>query len=290
MKTKKPQFHYPTEIQLKNNPLMEAWLEIRWQLKETDFPGLLTDSQYPFALGIFYESVKDIFGFLEELPTSKAPEGFLPYAVQHRFRVAEDGWPILQLGPGVASVNFTTPYSWTIFKEKAHYLRLKLLNAYKTSGLKTQSIFLRYRNGFSYNYGTESLFIFLKEKLNTSISLPKSIPGSFTEKPYPSNTNITFTYDLSIPKGVGKIKIGSGYTRKVSEEHEPKPKEVIIVELEIGSIGNNAPDITAKSRFNDWLELAHSVTHEWFFSLIDGELFKQFLKGEYYVIPGNHLG
>jgi uncharacterized protein (TIGR04255 family) len=280
MKTKKPQFHYPTEIKLKNNSLIEAWLEIRWQLKETEVPGFLVDSQYPFALGIFFESVKDTFGFVEELPAVKAPEGFLPYAVQHRFRVAKDGWPILQLGPGVASVNFTTPYSWTLFKEKAHFLRSKLINAYKTSGLKTQGIFLRYRNGFPYNYSKESLLIFLDEKLNTSISLPKFIPGSFIEKPIPSNSNILFTYDLSIPKGIGKIQIGSGYTRKTSVENESKPNEVIIVELEVGSIGNDAPDITVESKFTDWLELAHSVTHEWFFSLIDGELFKQFSEGE----------
>lgn len=280
MKNKLSQFHYPTEIKLKNNSLIEAWLEIRWELKETDVPGFLVDPQYPFALGIFFESVKDTFGFVEELPSIKAPEGFLPYAVQHRFRVTKDGWPILQLGPGVASVNFTTPYSWTLFKKKAQYLRSKLINAYKASGLNTLGIFLRYRNSFPYEYSSENLLIFLEEKLNTTISLPEFIPGSFIKKPIPSNSNILFTYDLSAPKGMGKIQIGTGHAGKANAEEDSKSKEVIIVELEVGSVNQDAPDITIESNFIDWLELSHSVIHEWFFSLIDGDLFKQFSEGK----------
>jgi len=113
-------------IQLQNSPLLEAWLEIRWQLVSSKVanPDLLIDPMYRFAIGNFYSGVKHEFPLAEPLPASQAPEGLLPHIPQTRFRPEKDGSPLLQLGPGVATVNFIKqPYSWHAFKEKALFLR-----------------------------------------------------------------------------------------------------------------------------------------------------------------------
>ena len=276
---KTDKFQHPPDIRLPNNPLIEAWLEIQWKLAESDIPNFKTDPYYPFALGVFYNQVKDVFGFHEELPASKAPEMMLPHIPQHRFRTAKDGWPLLQIGPGVATINFSKPYSWSEFKEKALYLQQKLIQAYSDGKFETQAIILRYRNGYPFEYSTSNLLDFLKEKLNFSISLPKGIPGYISTKPYPSNSNIIFKYMLDKPQGSGKILIGTALRNEADVQGNILHRELIFWEFELASTDDFAPDIKNTDKFIEWLDSAHSVIHEWFFSIVEGELLENFSKG-----------
>jgi hypothetical protein len=45
------QTHFPPDTKLAAPPLGEAWLEVRWRLKEVGPPRLLQDPDFPFALG-----------------------------------------------------------------------------------------------------------------------------------------------------------------------------------------------------------------------------------------------
>jgi uncharacterized protein (TIGR04255 family) len=261
--------HHPTDIKLKNSPLVEAWLEIRWKLKPDEKSGMLTDSSYPFALGIFFNSVMDKFKYREELPNAQAPFS-IPYLIQHRFRAQKNDWPLLQLGPGIASINFGKEYSWSVFKENTSYFRTKLLNAYEGNSLDTIAIFLRYRNVYSYDYGSKNILDFFK-RLNIQISFPQNIPGSGSITEFPLDQNLTFQYQLIQPKGIGKINIASGVSHQNSQDEKQ-----IVWDLEIGSVNQDAPDINNENAFNQWLEDAHVILHEWFFSLIEGDLFQEF--------------
>jgi len=263
--------HFPTDIKLKNNPIVEAWLELRWNLQTGDAPNILLDPLYPFALGVFYNSVKDQFKETEVLPASSMPDGFLPYLVQRRFRAEKDGWPLLQLGPGIATVNFAKSYSWTEFKEKALYLREKVINAYQPNKLGTNALILHYRNSHLFEYSVNNTFEFL-ENLNTHIHLPSNIPGSAISSEFPSQSKILFQFNLNEPKGIGQIQIGSGITGNNLDKND----EIIIWELEVGSVTPDVPDLADQSGFSTWLENAHSILHEWFFSMIDGKLYKEF--------------
>jgi uncharacterized protein (TIGR04255 family) len=261
--------HYPTDVKLKNSPLVEAWLEIRWNLSLDPKTGIPTDSSYPFALGIFFKSVKDVFKHREELPSSQAPI-LIPYSVQHRFRTEKDGWPLLQLGPGIASLNFGKEYTWHSFKSRASYFREQLLNAYQGTELKTVAVFLRYRNAYPYDYSSKNLLDFFK-RLNIQIEFPQNIPGAASTAEFPLQQNLTFQYDLVQPKGTGKINIASA----ISSEKSPDDKN-IVWDLEIGSVNEDAPDINDEIAFSQWLADAHTILHEWFFSLIEGSLFQEF--------------
>jgi uncharacterized protein (TIGR04255 family) len=272
-------FQHPADIQLPQNPLVEAWLEIKWELISTSaIPGELTDPMYRFAMGNFYTSVRNVFSFLEELPTSKAPEGFLPHIPQIRFRTEKDGWPLLQLGPGVATVNFTKTYNWSTFKEKALFLREKLVSAYLDNELKTKETILRYRNAYPFDYFSEDLFEFIEKRLNSSISLPQGIPGHIGKKQFPSSFNSIIKFDLQEPNGTGQITIGTG--SRADPNEKGKQNKVIVWELEMASKGQDAPDLGDEASYINWLEGAHSVLHEWFFTLIDGELRTEFSKGK----------
>jgi uncharacterized protein (TIGR04255 family) len=280
METNPLKFHFPSEIKLKKNALQEAWLEIRWQLQSGKIPNLMRDPGFPFALGAFYHEVKDRFRIRENLAASNAPEEMLPYVVRYRFRPAEDQWPALQLGPGIATVNFTDSYSWERFLEFALYLREKLLDAYEPE-IESQIITLRYRNAAPFDYISNNSLDFISQNLNISITLPPHVPGNASSKPWPVGTRMTFSFDLSEPKSVGRLILGTG-TRKHRdvETNEEISDQMLIWELEVSSTDNDAPDLYDEEEFTQWLNSAHTVIHEWFFSLIDGALFETFKSEE----------
>jgi uncharacterized protein (TIGR04255 family) len=272
--------HFPADIKLESSPLLEAWLEIRWRLQRDAKTELIRDPGFAFALGVFYKSVEDPFGYREDLEASHAPEDMVPYVVRHRFRPGKGEWPLLQLGPGVATVNFTEPYTWDDFKEKAVYLRNKLLDAYGESGLGAQRLALRYRNGVPFRYGSNNLLDFLDQNLNTSVTLPVHIPGPVSSANWPTSANIVLTFDLQDPRGTGTLRLGTGTrTQQDPKTGQETKDEMLIWQLEVASKGDDAPELVEEDEFTRWLTSAHVVIHEWFFSLLDGPLFKHY-KGE----------
>ena len=58
---------------LKNSPLVEATLEIRWALTEESVPGIKIDPHYKMLLGRFYERVMEVYPVHETLPAATMP-------------------------------------------------------------------------------------------------------------------------------------------------------------------------------------------------------------------------
>ena len=96
---------------LKNPPIVEALVEVRWELKEKT-PGVHFDPHYQFLLGTFRESLKGVYPFHEPLPTSEVPDEMTGGMVKHRFRVAKDTWPLLQIGG--SDLPFCCPYTFLV--------------------------------------------------------------------------------------------------------------------------------------------------------------------------------
>ena len=269
-----PMFHFPQEIELEDNPLVEAWLEIKWTLEKSEFPEFLIDKTFPFALGIFNNNVKEKYPYLEELNSSKAPEGMLPYVPQYRFRTKPNDWPLLQLGPGIATVNFAKQYNWLNFKKEALYLQQELLSAYSPSNIDINSIILKYRNVYPAEYSKGELLEFLSSKLNINITLPKYIPGDIAELKIPTTANLVFNFEINDPTSIGVIRILTGKNSQKFGSVE-KDTELIIWELEIIAKHEKVPSFN-NDDFSNWLEKAHAVVHEWFFSMIDGDILSEF--------------
>ncbi|MCB0088167.1 MAG: TIGR04255 family protein [Caldilineaceae bacterium] len=266
------EFHFPLNISLETNPLVEAWLEIKWQLKPNKtLPGSFVDPDFPFALGVFYEQVRDKFPHREETPMSSIPIDALPQHVRYRFTPESRLSPILQLGPGIATVNYTENYSWDEFETDAMYLRHHLLETY--SQLNVQSVVLKYRNAVPFDHSAQSLFDFLKSLLNLTVITPVHVPGNSAVSNSPNGWQSIFTYDLRKPSGKGIMRVATGY---YSSEIDPQQKPVILLELEVQSRYSDAPDFLSKEDFKQWMESAHAVIHEWFFAFIDGDLRKQY--------------
>lgn len=132
---------------LSHAPLVEAILEIRWRLQTNPaIPDMAVDPQYKLLVGRLYDRLRQDYPIHEPLPTSVMPDEMLNYLVQHRFRKSANGWPLVQVGPGIATVNDTEGYIWDDFAERGRQLLQALADIYPdaTWPLTVTGLQLRY--------------------------------------------------------------------------------------------------------------------------------------------------
>src|SRR5258708_1607967 len=146
----------PRPRKLTRAPLIEAIIEIRWQLAGP--PGapdfLRTDPGYVIFADRFAAAIaKRGFTALESVQ-SIPNQPFQPaYSVLARFRkAAHQLFPVMQIGPGIFAANETAAtYDWLNFKDMALKGFGDALDAYPKSpsfGLTVERVELRYRNIF----------------------------------------------------------------------------------------------------------------------------------------------
>jgi uncharacterized protein (TIGR04255 family) len=262
--------------QLRNPPLIEAILEIKWNLSKKS-PDVFEDPGYKLASGRLYDRIKKRFGYLKNLPITMMPEEMTAYTVRHQFRAEDNGWPLVQLGPGVATVNFTSPYHWKLFKETVQYFIPRLVESYQgvipgqpDDNIKIASILLRYINGIEFNWRENDALDFLASKMHTDFSPPEEITAQEIIQGTPQGIYLQVGYRVSEPSGQGTISFSTGNIGQA---------EGLIWELTFRSLGNDAPRLDNITEFLAWLNGAHDIIEKWFFSLIEGELHDSF-KGE----------
>ena len=103
---------------LKNKPLVEAILEVKWGSVQRA-TGVGIHPHYKLLLGRLYERAREDYREHEELPSAEIPDEISGHMVKHRFRRTKDGWPLIQVGPGILTVNDTSEYTWTDFRMRS---------------------------------------------------------------------------------------------------------------------------------------------------------------------------
>ena len=253
-------------IELKNKPLVEAILEFKWKLPAQTPTGIETDPHYRLLLGRFSEKVESDYPFHEPLPTTQIPDAMVAHMAQHRFRTSQGGWPLIQVGPGLMTVNETSGYKWSDFKERCDKAVRSLSNAHPAKRqFKAQDLALRYIDAVDIDFKQDSVFSFLQDKMKTSISLPDSLfaDGRVRRDPTAFNCQMSFPADYPVSIVTLRFAIGS---------HRNKP--ALIWETLVQAASAHIPKIP--DDFSEWLDAAHALTDDWFFKLIDGELKERF--------------
>ena len=252
--------------ELKNKPLVEAILEFKWELPAQTTSGIETDPHYRLLLGRFSEKMESDYPFHEPLPTSQIPDAMAVHMAQHRFRASEGGWPLIQLGPGLMTVNETEGYTWNNFKQRCDKAVMSLFNAHPAKGeFKVQDLTLRYIDAVDVDFRQESVFDFLQDKMKTSVSLPDDLfIGGRVEK-NPSAFNWQASFPTDDPGGIITLRFATG-----KRKHRP----ALIWEILAQATYEHIP--TIPDGFPEWLEKAHDLTDDWFFRMIEGELERRF--------------
>lgn len=269
-------YHFPAEITLLKYPLVEAWLEIHWEPLTQDGEEQRNDSGYLLGLAVFFQSIKDEFRSTEALPSANLPLE-MGRIVRHRFRPSPDQWPLIQVGPGIASLNYSGDgYSWNDFRKRAIFLRERLLAAFGDPAIKLTGIALRYRNVEKFDHSQNNVIDFVKENLNLSIDMPRHFPGDRIAQPLPIDQKIQLGYNLLVPPAFGVLNISTGFTTEEKQDENgdgaTSTREVVLWQFDIVTDETHSQDITDVQVYEQWLDMAHSTVHEWFFALIDGPL------------------
>ncbi|MBN1984632.1 MAG: TIGR04255 family protein [Chitinivibrionales bacterium] len=250
---------------LKNKPLVEAIIEVKWALAQQS-PSMHLDPHYRLLLGRFSERVQKDYPFHEPLPTAQIPDGMVAQMVQHRFRTSENRWPLAQIGPGIMTVNETSGYIWADFQKQCEDVVSKLFDAYPVrSDFKIQDLTLRYIDAVEFNFDRDNIFDFLGEKLKTKICLPESLFQGTNICKNPTAFNWQASFKICKPGGIVTLRFATG-------QREGVPS--LIWETLVQSSGDKLPSLP--EGFPKWLEEAHVITDDWFFKLIEGELERRF--------------
>lgn len=94
-------------------PLQEAIFEIRWPLQPDETGRQLVDLEYPFALGKFQDALKNDFPHHVAKFPNDIPHQLFNYQTIHQFWHQGKAWPVIQLGPGIITLNETEQnYEW----------------------------------------------------------------------------------------------------------------------------------------------------------------------------------
>lgn len=251
---------------LKNKPLVEAIFELRWELQKAK-TGMMIDPNYKILIGTMYEKLRKIYPVHEELPTAAMPDEIAEYIVQHRFRKGKNKWPLIQIGPGIITVNDTEGYIWEDFEKQITDTVHALLEVYPKmkDGIKFNRIMLRYIDAIELDFQKEDISVLLKKLLKTEITPYSKLFEGTKVKKTPSDMDLRLSFDSTDPKGRISLRFSSG---------KKKESDALILETIVAYTPKNA--IVIESEMFDWIKKAHDLTDDWFFKLIDGELLRRF--------------
>lgn len=252
---------------LKNKPLIEAMFELRWNLRQPA-PGIMLDPHYRLLIGRLYEKLYLEYPFHEQLPTATMPDEIAGYVVQDRFRKNEGKWPLLQVGPGIITVNDTEEYIWEDFKKRIVQSVGILFDLYPESAtnLKVNELMLRYVDAVPFDFENDNILQFLQEQLKIRIDLYQGLFEDTGTKKLPLGLDLRFSFASSEPKGAIRLRFARGKRRG---------SEALIWETVVQSVSKDeVPQLP--SGIADWVENAHNITDDWFFKLIEGELLRRF--------------
>lgn len=251
--------------ELKSKPLVEAIMEIRWKLQ-----GLPTEPQvdphYKLLLGRLFDRMLKDYPEHEQLPTANVPDELVGHVVQHRFRVAANSWPLVQVGPGVFTINSTADYKWPDFRPRVLSATERLFDAHpKVGELKITNLILRYIDAVDFDFGGGNTFEFLKDKLKLNVSLPEALFKDTSVENKPNSFTWQCTFKCQKPKGLISVRFATGQRNNVP---------AVIWETTVESKGDNLPEMPKD--FERWLDAAHDITDDWFFKMIEGDLERRF--------------
>lgn len=250
---------------LSNKPLVEAIFQFRWKLEGGDGEPR-RDRHYPLLVGSLFDRLADKYPHHEELDSARIPDEVIPYVVQHRFRSGEGDWPLVQIGPGILSVNETGRYTWGDFEGRALSAVEALYGTHPHGEeLQIDGLALRYIDAVSMDTPDQNVLDFLATYLKTEVELETALFEGTGVLPQPTHIDLRFSFPTTQPSGSMHVRFSLGHDERQGS---------VLWETVVESSGADAP--TGRSGVADWLATAHRLTHDWFFKLIEGDLQERF--------------
>jgi uncharacterized protein (TIGR04255 family) len=238
-------------------PLKEVIFELRWDLEVDDKTQQEYDKGYELAQGKFQSLIKNKFKFYTRNLPREIPEHLLNYKTVHQFWLKENTWPVLQLGPGIFTMNDTDKnYVWedTFFPLIQSYLKL-LFKAYENK-ININFCNLKYIDAVKINDYPDknNILNFVKNNLKIKLEHCFDINGIL------ENININQTFKLK-DRSLLNIVIANGTDKNTKEP------------MLIWQTAVFKKTVFKNNEILKWCKNAHSII---------SPLFKKMTKGDFY--------
>ncbi len=232
-------------------PLIEVIFEIRWQIKQKS-----DITNYEYLIGDLYSLVKSDYPHRESLLPPGMPSDIILNNPAHRFRKEKDGYPLIQIGPGVITLNTNDEYYfWNEYYDLAKNL---LTNLFETNALDNYSFNtnLLYLDFFEFDFSKSDVNDFVNDMFNINVT-----QGFLEESDLPFNLDIGFFYGIPLGNLAVTLKKGAA-----------KGKEGIVMQTSL--YGNTFFNET--KNILSWLTEAHEFSSNLFKKITAGKLYESF--------------
>jgi uncharacterized protein (TIGR04255 family) len=231
-------------------PLIEVIFELRWTITPHD------TQEIQYLHGDLYPLIKDEYPFRETLQA--LPIEFLLNAPTHRFRTAANDYPLVQIGPGVLTVNtIDAKYFWEDYEKKILDAIGKIQTVYKFKESNRIKLVLQYIDLINFDFEREDIIEFLKENLSVVVSQQFYNPQPITKG---LALNFTFENDL------GTLNVSFNRGKNLKNE------EGIAIQTNLTSYESNIKSMDVRT----WLESAHELCSQLFKQMTKGKLYEEF--------------
>jgi uncharacterized protein (TIGR04255 family) len=182
-------------------------------------------------------------------------------------RKEKNGYPLIQVGPGIVTVNDSKGYSWVKFRALALRLIESVSELYPTDAFPLNFIKaeIRYVNGIRFDIARENPLTFLAEKLHMKVELDSELFEQTTIHERPNALGLNWACALEKPMGNLAVSANLG-------QFEGKP--AFIQQTLIQSFGELVP--SDMRSFTPWLEEAHATAENCFQIFCKGNLMERF--------------
>lgn len=247
-------------------PLLEAIFELHWGLQSDAQTGRLRDPSYPMMYGRLYERLKKDFPFIEDLPSMQVHPEASPYVVRHRMRKEKNGHPLVQIGPGIVTVNEAKGYSWESFQGTILHLVESICELYPEElfPLNFVKCEMRFLNAIRIDLQQDHPLAFLSEKLHMKVEMESDLFSLNEVASQPVAVNLNVAYPLHKPAGNLALSAHLG---------QANGNPAYVLQTLVQSNGESMPE---PSEFSSWISEAHDVCSNCFLSFCKGHLMERF--------------
>jgi len=239
---------------LLNAPLLEVIFELRWGVESQEE---LNKCQY--LHGDLYAKIRKKYPHRELLVPAIVPIEAYRHQPAHRFRAVQNDYPLVQVGPGILTVNtIENKYEWKEYKQWILEAVDNLIEVYSFNTNIPLSLSLRYFDFLPFNFREQDVYKFLSEYLHTIVQ-----QKFYNNSSLPLSTNINFNYETEIGEFLVNISKGSN-----------RGKEGLVLQFNMSNKDIN-PDAL---QIQKWLDNAHQICSNTFKSMTKGKLYETFNK------------
>jgi len=236
-------------------PLIEVIFEIRWTI---DINNKEEAQEVQYLHGDLFPLIKSKYPYREAANPQMPLELMMLHSPTHRFRTAANDYPLVQIGPGILTVNtIDAKYFWDDYEGRIMEALEKLKSVYSFKPHHNVHLVLTYIDLLKFDFQKGDVLKFLEEYLNISIK-----QGFYNNQSAAGNVLLVLNYPTE--QGSLNLNIGRG--------KDQKGFDGITINTNLVS-GNIKPEIPL---IKDWLNKSHEVCSGLFKEMTKGKLYESF--------------